>query len=68
MLQIRHLILQATMIKVIDKLDQEEEDLGKVNIKETLINMINHKDIKKLEILNQITNLICFFLKRTDKN
>ena len=46
MLQIRHLILQATMIKAIDKLDQEEEDLGKVNIKQILINMNNHKDIE----------------------
>jgi hypothetical protein len=35
------------MIKTIDKLDQDEEDLGRVNIKEILINMINHKDIEK---------------------
>jgi hypothetical protein len=47
MFQIRHLILQVTMIKTIDKLDQDEEDLGRVNIKEILINMINHKDIEK---------------------
>lgn len=47
MFQIRHLILQVTMIRTIDKLDQDEEDLGRVNIKEILINMINHKDIEK---------------------
>jgi hypothetical protein len=47
MFQIRHLILQVTMIKAIDKLDPEEEELGKVNIKEILINMTNLKDIEK---------------------
>ena len=47
MFQIRHLILQVTMIKTIDKLDPEEEELGKVNIKEILINMTNLKDIEK---------------------
>jgi hypothetical protein len=35
------------MIKTIDKLDPEEEELGKVNIKEILINMTNLKDIEK---------------------